>query len=212
MKTKKLFFAVTAMAASIMISACGGSKHVATTPTTSVVTTPATSPTDNRAAQNQQAGKITLPFSSKEYKSNTEYFRAVASGKSPDIATAKVIAITNAKQIIAGLIRTTTMDVTDNYRKQRTVGDQQELGIDFDNVTRQVVNEVLTNINVMDEEVYRETDQKYVYWVVLEVPKNQVANGMSDRISVAAKNQLAFDKYQFQKVFDEEMRKFEQEQ
>jgi len=29
MKTRKLFFAVMAMAASIMISACGGSKNVA---------------------------------------------------------------------------------------------------------------------------------------------------------------------------------------
>jgi hypothetical protein len=42
--------------------------------------------------------------------------------------------------------------------------------------------------------------------------KEPVVNNIADRISKDAKLQLDFDKHQFQKVFNEEMEKFEAQQ
>jgi hypothetical protein len=205
---RKQFWKMAALVAlaGVMAASCGGSKQLAATP--AAPPSPTVSPTDNRAAQNQP-GEVNLPFTGKEYKSDANAFRGKGVGRSPDMATAKKVAMTNVKTEIAGAIRTTVKDVTDQYTKQRTVADQQELGISFDQMTRTVVNEILTNIDVMDEKVYRETDGKYAYWVVIEVAKNQVLNGLNDKISKDAKLQLDFDKFQFQKTFDAEMSKFE---
>ncbi len=70
------------------------------------------------------AVEITVPFSSKEYYSDKENFRAKSSGNSPDLQTAKKIAMQNAKSEMAGLIQTTVKKVTDQYTQQRTFGNE----------------------------------------------------------------------------------------
>ena len=70
--------------------------------------------------------KIETPLSGKEYWSNKEFFRAKSSGKSPDIATAKKIALNNAKSKIAGLIKSTLKSLSENYTKQRSVANAKD--------------------------------------------------------------------------------------
>src|SRR6478752_9673656 len=68
------------------------------------------------------AVEISVPFSSKEYRSDENTFRAKQVGKSPDLATAKKIAFQQARAEMAANIQATVKRVTDQYTNQRTVG------------------------------------------------------------------------------------------
>jgi hypothetical protein len=51
--------------------------------------------------------EISVPFSTKEFRSDEDNFRAKQVGKSPDLATAKKIAFQNAKSEMAANINST---------------------------------------------------------------------------------------------------------
>lgn len=72
-----------------------------------------------------------------------------------------------------------------------------------------VVKQELSNIDIVDEKVFKETDGRYTYYLVLETSKDKIVNALCNKISSDAQLQLDFDKFQYQKIFDEEMKKFE---
>jgi hypothetical protein len=189
MKTKHFFIAVMALCVSVATTGCKGAKSVQSDST-----------------------EVSVPFSGKEFRTDKEYFRASQSGKSPDLATAKKIALQNAKAELAGNIQSLIKAVTENYTNQRTVGDKQEFENKFEENARTVVNQTLNDVKVIGEKVFKEKDGKYTYYMAIEMSKEPVINNVADRISKDAKLQLDFDKHQFQKVFDEEMEKFEAQQ
>jgi hypothetical protein len=153
--------------------------------------------------------EISVPLSGKEYRSNKDYFRASQNGKSPDLATAKKIALQNAKTELAGNIQTTIKAITDNYTNQRTVGDRQEFENKFEEMSRTVVNQTLNDVRIIEEKTFKEADGKFTHYVAIEMSREALANAVADRISKDAKMQLDFDKYQFMKTFNDEMQKFE---
>ncbi|GHT19667.1 hypothetical protein AGMMS4957_04430 [Bacteroidia bacterium] len=155
------------------------------------------------------ATEVVIPLSGKEYQTDKNFFRATQSGKSPDLATSKKIALTNAKAELAGNIQSTVKAVTENYTNQRGVADKQEFENKFEENVRMVVNQNLNDVKIIGEKVFKEKDGKYTYYIAIEMSKEPVVNNIADRISKDAKLQLDFDKHQFQKVFDEEMKKFE---
>ena len=155
------------------------------------------------------AREVSVPLSGKEYKTDKEHFRATQSGKSPDLATAKKIALQNAKTELAGNIQSTMKAVIDNYTNQRTVGDKMEFENKFEEYSRTVVNQTLNDVNIIGEKVFKEADGKYTYYIAVEMSKEPVVRNVSDRISKDAKLQLDFDQHKFRQVFDDEMKKFE---
>src|SRR5690606_7544712 len=78
------------------------------------------------------AVEISVPFSSSEYRSTSEYFRSKQVGKSPDLATAKKIAFQNARAEMAANINAVVKRVTDQYTNQRTIGNKQEFENKFE--------------------------------------------------------------------------------
>ncbi len=190
MKTKAFLFPLALVAALFLLSNCGGSKKIAKS--------------DGRK-------EVKLPFSDNKYKSDKENFRAKNYGKSPDLATAKKIAMTNAKSEIASNIQSTIKVVTDNYTNQRTVGNQQEFENKFEELTRNVVNQKLSDVKVMDEKTFQLKDGRYEYWVAIEVSKDAILNGINGSISKNKKLQLDYDKHKYEETFNKEMEKFEQQ-
>ncbi|GIV29400.1 MAG: hypothetical protein KatS3mg028_0466 [Bacteroidia bacterium] len=158
------------------------------------------------------AKEITLPFSSKEYKTNEDFFRARNVGKSPDLATAKKIAMNNAKSELASNIQTTIKKVTDQYTNQRTVGNKQEFENKFEELSREVTNLTIGNIVVKDEKVFKEEDGTYTYWVAIEADKKTIFDNIEQKISNDAKLKLDYDKKKFEEIFNAEMKKLAQEQ
>ncbi|MDR0833844.1 MAG: hypothetical protein LBN93_06630 [Candidatus Symbiothrix sp.] len=155
------------------------------------------------------ATEIVLPLSGKDYTSNKDFFRTTQLGKSPDLSTAKKIALQNAKTELAANIQSTIKAVTDNYTNQISVADKQEFENKFEELQRAVVNQELNDVHVIGEKVFKEKDGKYTYYIAIEMSKEIIERKTSDRISNDAKLKLDFDKFQYQKIFDEEMKKFE---
>ena len=157
------------------------------------------------------AVEISVPFSSKEYRSDENTFRAKQMGKSPDLATAKKIAFQNAKSELAGNIQSTIKRVTDQYTNQRTVGNAQEYENKFEEMAREVVKLQISNVKEIGEKIFKEPDGSYSYWIAIEAGKKEVFDKMDSKISSGAKLKLDYDKMKFQKIFDEEMKKMAEE-
>lgn len=167
-----------------------------------------------KVAVEKQTGavEITLPFSDKKYKSDEDNFRSKQLGKSPDLAAAKKIAMQNAKSEMAGNIQTTLKKVTDQYTNQRTIGNKQDFENKFEELSREVTNQQLVDVQLMDEKIFKEPDGGYTYWVVIQCSKKAIQDGVDQKISKDAKLQVDYDKKKFQEVFDSEMKKLANEQ
>ncbi len=157
------------------------------------------------------AVEITVPFSSKEYRSDENYFRAKQVGKSPDLATAKKIAFQNARAEMAANIQATVKRVTDQYTNQRSVGNTQEYENKFEELTREVVNMQMSNVKEIGEKIFKEPDNSYSYWIAIEAGKKEVFEKLDAKISNDAKLKLDYDKQKFQQIFDAEMKKLAEE-
>jgi hypothetical protein len=163
-------------------------------------------------AKETGATKVTVPLSGREYQSNEDFFRSKSSGKSPDLQTSKKIALNNAKSEMAGLIQATVKRVTDNYTNQRSIGDRQEYANKFEEMTREVVNMKLTDVKIIGEEIYKEANNSYTYWIAIEASKESILNGINSSISKNEKLKLDYDKMKFEQIFNEEMNKLANEQ
>ena len=155
--------------------------------------------------------EITVPFSSKEYRSNDDFFRAKQVGKSPDLATAKKIAFQNARAEMAANINSMVKRVTDQYTNQRTVGNTQEFENKFEELAREVVKLEMSNVKEIGEKIFKETDGAYSYWIAIEAGKKEVFDKIDSKISNDAKLKLDYDKQKFQQIFDAEMKKMAEE-
>jgi hypothetical protein len=163
-------------------------------------------------AKETGAVEITVPFSTKEYRSDANFFRAKQVGKSPDLAAAKKIAFQNAKAEMAGNINSTIKRVTDQYTNQRTVGNTQEFENKFEELAREVVNLEMSNVLEKGEKIFKEQDGSYTYWIAIEADKKTIFDKVDSRISNDAKLKLDYDKQKFQQIFDAEMKKLGDEQ
>lgn len=193
MKTRVVYFRLSfVLTVFVFLSSCGSKKEVA-----QVVT---------------KSNEIELPFTSKDFKSNKEAFRANQFGKSMDLSTAKKIALMNAKSELAGNIQATIKKVTDNYTNQRTVSDKQDFENKFEELAREVVNQTLTEVKIIGEKVTHESNGgAYNYYIAIEISKDVVLNNFADKISKKEKLQLDFDKKKFEEVLNAEMSKLEKE-
>ena len=155
--------------------------------------------------------EISVPFSSKEFRSDENFFRAKQVGKSPDLATAKKIAFNNAKSEMAGNIQSMIKRVTDQYTNQRSVGNAQEYENKFEELAREVVNMQLSNVKEIGEKIFKEPDGSFSYWIAIEANKKEVFDKMDQKISSDSKLKLDYDKQKFQQIFDSEMKKLADE-
>jgi hypothetical protein len=190
MKTTKLL--LIPVAAAIMLSGCKSKKSTPVQKETGAV-------------------EISVPFSTKEFRSDENNFRSKQVGKSPDIATAKKIAFQNAKAEMAGNINSTVKRVTDQYTNQRTVGNTQEFENKFEELAREVVNMEMSNVKEIGEKIFKEPDGGYSYWIAIEANKKDVFDKLDAKISNDAKLKLDYDKQKFQQIFDAEMKKMAEE-
>lgn len=158
------------------------------------------------------AQEITVPFSESKYKSDKDFFRAKQVGTSPDLSTAKKIALQNAKAELAGNIKSFVKRVTDQYTNQRTVGNKQEFENKFEELSREVVDQSLTDVKLFDEKIFKEKEGGYSYWAAIEVSKQSVLDGVSKKITNSDKLQLDYDKKKFEDIFNSEMAKMANEQ
>ena len=155
---------------------------------------------------------LSLPFEGKQYQTDNNHFRARSSGSSPDLETAKRIALQLARTEMATNIQATMKAVSEIYTNQMQVGNVQEFGQTFDAISRQVVDQTLNDVKIIGERAFQEADGRYRYWVVIEMSKEPLVRGLEERISNDDRMKLEFDRHRFRQIFEDEMKKFKENQ
>ncbi len=153
--------------------------------------------------------ELEIPFSEKNYSTDKNYFRAAQVGESSDLSTAKKIAEQNAKAEMAGNIQTLIKRVTEQYTNQRTINNKIEFENKFEELSREVVNQELKDVKIIDEKLYKKKDGSYQYWIAVETHKETILNNVVQKISRDSKLQLDFDKQQYEEIFNLEMERFD---
>lgn len=158
------------------------------------------------------ATEVVMPFSEDKYKTDKDFFRARNNSQHPsDINDCKTAALLNANSELAGIINTKIKRVIDQYSNTITVNDKTDYEKKLEIETRSAVEQSLSGITVAGEKLFKETNGSFSYWVVIEVSKKSILEGVNDKISKNAKLQLDYDKKKFEDIFNSEMEKLSNE-
>lgn len=170
-----------------------------------------TSCKSKQSAAGKGAKELTIPCG--EYgKSDDNYFRADASAESMNLQASREKALTNARQRLAGLISTKVKAVNDRYMQDVTVGKNSEYEEKYESLTREVINQQLVGVKVTCEKPMQTADGKYQTFIALELKKEDLLKGIGDKITNNQKLKVDYDKMKYEKIFNEEMKKLEDEQ
>ena len=101
--------------------------------------------------------------------------------------------------------------VTDQYTNSSKVDDKENFENKFEELSRDVVNQTLSDVRIMDEKIFKEPDGKYSYWVAIETSKQSILEGVTAKVSKNEKLQLDYDKKKFEEVLNSEMDKMSKE-
>lgn len=165
-----------------------------------------------KVSTNSEVGTVleNMPCEDKG-RSDKNFFRASAMATSSDLSLAKEKALLNAKQRLVTLINSNTKSVTDRYVNEREFGDAAEFEQKFENLTREVADETISNIVVACEKASVLDNGKYRGFVAIEVSKDDILNGISKKLSGNQKLQVDYDKAKFEEIFNQEMQKMAEE-
>ncbi len=180
---KNLITLTMVLLAMVGITSCGGQKQ-------------------QTAAGRQE---VFMPFNTPADKSDMDYFRATASGTSPDMEMARSIADLNARTQLGAQVSSVVKAVTEKYMNQYNVGDKMEFSQKMEQNTRMIVNQELNGAVVKGSKMYQNENGTYECWVNIEMPKVQIEAGIEEAISKDEKLAVDFDKHLFMKTFNEEM-------
>ncbi len=159
-------------------------------------------------AENSQ--KVKEPC--RDYSTTDKYFRATQSGESPNLATSKKIALQNAKSRLSGNINSMMKRVTDQYTNQMDIEDKTEYERRFQEESRTVVKQKLTNVQVICNETLKNEDDSYTNFVAIEMSKKDFLEGFKDQITSDEELKLKYNEKKFEETFNKEMKKMEEEQ
>ncbi len=165
-----------------------------------------------KVATNSEVGKILedMPCENSG-RSDKKFFRAFSMATSSDLSLSKEKALLLAKQRLVTLIESETKSVTDRYVNEREMGSASEFEQKFENLTREVAKQTISNIVVACEKSSVLPDKKYRSFVAIEVEKEDLLNQMNNRISNNAKLQIDYDKKKYEEIFNQEMDKMAEE-
>ena len=185
---RNLKFALVAIIASTMFIACGSNRNV---PTSAV------------------AGGVVvenLPFSSPEYFTDDTHWRGRGTAMSAQLAMGRRVATQNARTLLAQEISSQVRAVATNYANHESVEMDTEEASRFQEGVRIATDVTLNDARVIGEQVLRLPDGRLEVHVVVEMSRDAVIQGITNRISADDRLRLRFDEYQFRRIFEEEMR------
>ena len=149
-----------------------------------------------------------IPFSGAARQSDT-HWRVPGTAISTQLAMGRRVATQDARTALAQQIETQIRAVAQNYANHEAVDFDTEEANRFQEQSIAATATVLNNARVVDEQVFRMPDGRLEVHVLLEMSKDAVRQGIANRISADDRLRLRFDEYQFRRVFDEEMRNFQ---
>jgi len=155
--------------------------------------------------------EVIVPCSDEEFHTDSKYFRGTGNGISIDLSTARNKAKMDANTNLAQSINTTLKSVSERYVNERQFDASSEFEQKFEQLTREVVNQQLNNVEVACYKTTQMKDGKFQVFTAVQVSKDEVLNNIANRVSKDKKLQVDYDKMKFEQVFNEEMKKLESE-
>lgn len=151
--------------------------------------------------------EVTGPCSGPEYVSDSDYFRvsALALGGDEEIVRQKTI--TSARVILAADIQAIVKVVSARYFSSYEIGVRQEDEGRFWALSYEVVHRILNKMDVICEKIIRGPGERYQIHVAIELNRMEVLKALKDNIADDRKLRLNFKYEEFEKIFDEEMKK-----
>jgi hypothetical protein len=181
------------LASLLLTAACGGAKKAA-------------------AVEDNALGKeIVEPFTGAAYRSDKDNFRAVGNATSSTNQLSKDKAFQAANARLASLINQTLKSVTERYANEYSAGNAQEANEKFQVMTRTAVNQVLNNIVVKDEKLFKNAAGTYTCYTAVEVNKKELLEKIDSSVSADKKRETNYDRKKFEETFDKEMEKMNQD-
>ncbi len=153
----------------------------------------------------------TMPFSEAKYRSDANAYRAVQSGVSTEMSMAKKIAIQNARQEIAATVQTDLSSVIENYAKSRKLPSQELPSYEehMTELTYSVVQQTLSGITLVEEKLFKESNGAYRHFVCMELSKEDLKNGILDKIKKDEKLSSDFEFEEFKKIYEQKLADFQ---
>jgi hypothetical protein len=188
---RKVMFFAAVVAGVMLMSSCGGKKKAT-------------------ATTNTMGREVVIPCNDMDFHSDKTHFRGTGIAEGVNMASVRRRANLDANAALAASINRTIKSVTDRYTQDITAGNANEFAEKFEDMTRSVVNQSLNNVATVCSKVF-ENDGKFSAYVAVEVGKDEFMKEISTRVSNDARLRLDYDKMKFEKIFNEEMEKLENE-
>ncbi|MBM3417526.1 MAG: hypothetical protein FJY17_01220 [Bacteroidetes bacterium] len=159
--------------------------------------------------KNEDVVEVKTPMSGSEYKSDNNYFRVVASGKSPDISFARKIAISNAQGEVARLIRSSISTLIKSYGEQSSDGENFNINLRTEEGTKIFADEVISNFTVKAEKLLKYPNKLHEQWICLEVSKKELKERVAGKLSQTNLLKIQANSEKFWNILDQEINKNE---
>jgi hypothetical protein len=187
MKNKFSTLAWLAAGTALVLSGCKGNKETASTPET------------------RGEVRIVEYCSGPDYLTNGEYFRASATGTSPQREIAKKIARQNAEATLARAVEATVEIVAENQATQLGFGTTEEATSKFNELSRTIVNKKLTGAITICQELTMTEDKKYIAYLAVELSGAELANAYVEGLKQEERIRAEYNYDQFKETFEEVM-------
>jgi hypothetical protein len=161
--------------------------------------------------KDKDSGMEVLNLPCDEFRTSTEQaFRSTQSQKSSDLSLSREKALVVAKQRLAGLIQTKITSVTDRYVDEYQTNAGLEMKGKFNNLTREIISQQLNDVKILCEKTVKEKDGSYTSYVAVEMNKDALKVAMENKLSDKAKIAVDYDKMKFEQIYNQEMKKLDE--
>lgn len=140
-----------------------------------------------------------------EFLTNNEYFRASATGSSPQREIAKKIARQNAEATLARAIEATVELVAENQATQLGFNTTEEATSKFNELSRTIVNQRLNGAVTICQELTMTTDKKYIAYLSIELSGSEIADAYVESLKQEERIRAEYNYDQFKDTFEEVM-------
>lgn len=174
-------------AVALTFSGCKGKKDTASTP-------------DSRGEV-----RIVEYCSGPDFLTNGEYFRASATGTSPQREIAKKIARQNAEATLARAVEATVEIVAENQATQLGYDTKEEATSKFNELSRTIVNKKLTGAITICQELTMTEDKKFIAYLAIELSGSELADAYVEGLKQEERIRAEYNYDQFKETFEEVM-------
>lgn len=187
MMQSNLTFTACAAILALFFTGCKGEKETTSTP------------------NSRGEVRIVEYCSGPEFLTSSEFFRASATGSSPQREIAKKIARQNAEATLARAVEATVEIVAENQATQLGFNTTEEATSKFNELSRTIVNKQLTGAITICQELTMTEDDKYIAYLAIELSGRTIADAYVDGLQQEERIRAEYNYDQFKNTFEEVM-------